>query len=161
MQRTGRRGPARAGVGDRHAAGSRNGEAPLTPGVSRLPAYIAVMDDRYSNREPEKPRSEPEIIPPGGDETAWTDAVRAGQRSDFFIAFDEDGRTRYTTFKPPSAFTVWLVLIVIGLVGAAVLMLALGFVLFLIPIVAIAVAALVLSGQIRAWWRRLGHSGRQ
>ena len=120
------------------------------------------MDDRYPNREPEKPRSEPEIIPPGRDEALWTEAVRSGrQRSDFFIAFDEDGRTRYTTFKPPGPFTIWLVLIVIGLVGAAGLMLALGFVLFLIPVVAVAIAALLLSGQIRAWWRKLGHGQSQ
>lgn len=117
------------------------------------------MDDRYPNRESEKPRSEPEIIPPGRDEALWTEAQRSGQRSDFFIAFDEDGRTRYTTFKPPSPFTIWLVLIVIGLIGAAVLMLALGFVLFLIPVAAVAIAALVLSGQIRAWWRKLGQGG--
>jgi len=119
------------------------------------------MDDRYSHREPEKPRSEPEIIPPDRDEAAWTEAIHKGQPSDFFIAFDEDGRTRYTRFKPPSPFTIWLVLIVIGLVGAAVLMLALGFVLFLIPVVAVVIAGLVLSGQIRAWWRKLGHSGPQ
>ncbi|MEZ5785097.1 MAG: hypothetical protein R3D62_01120 [Xanthobacteraceae bacterium] len=134
----------------------------MAPGVPAIPAYIALMDDRYSDRKPEQPRSEPEIIPPGRDDVSWTDAVRGGgQRSDFFIAFDEDGRTRYTTFKPPGPFTIWLALIVIGLVGAAVLMLALGFVLFLIPVVGIAIAALVLSGQIRAWWRRLGHRGRQ
>lgn len=130
----------------------------MPPGVSRLLAYMSGMNDRYSNREPEQPRSEPEIIPPDRDETLWTEAVRSGKRSDFFIAFDEDGRTRYTTFKPPSPFTIWLVLIVIGLVGGAVLMLALGFVLFLIPVVAVVIAGLVLSGQIRAWWRRLGHS---
>lgn len=119
------------------------------------------MDDRYSNREPERPRSEPEIIPPDRDEASWTEAVRAGQPSGFFIAFDEDGRAHYTKFKPPSPFTIWLVLIVIGLVGGAVLMLALGFVLFLIPVVAVLIAGLVLSGQIRAWWRKLGHGGQQ
>lgn len=118
------------------------------------------MDNRSSNR-PEKPRSEPEILPPERGDALWPEDLRASrQQSDFFIAFDEDGRTRYTTFKPPGPFAIWLVLSIIGLVGAAVLMLALGFVLFLIPVVVIGAAALVLSARIRAWWRRLGPNGR-
>lgn len=120
------------------------------------------MDDRNRDPKPEKPRYEPEIIPPASDDAVWTEAVRgSARRADVFIAFDEDGRTRYTTFKPPGPFTIWLVLMVIGLVGAAVLMLALGFVLFLIPVVVIAAAALILSGRIRAWWRKLENSEQQ
>jgi hypothetical protein len=131
------------------------------------------MSDHPSDRlPPEKPRSEPEIIPPGyGDEspwsrdTAWPDAARAALEGDtsshgsgVFISVDEQGRTRYRTFTPPGPFTIGVVLALLGLVGATILLLAFGLVLFLIPVVAIAVAALVLSGRIRVWWRRLAQN---
>ncbi len=130
------------------------------------------MSDHPSDRlTPEKPRSEPEIIPPGrGDgspwsqDTRWPDEFRAGegdpgaQASGVFITVDEQGRTRYRTFTPPGPFTIGIVLALIGLIGAAILMLALGFVLFLIPVVAVVIAALALSGRVRTWWRRLGRN---
>jgi hypothetical protein len=119
------------------------------------------MNDRPDDGPPpQAPRSEPEILPPERRDPRWTghDAQTRARGSGVFITVDEHGHTRYTTFKPPGPFTIWLVLIVIGLVGAAILMLALGFVLFLIPVVAIAIAALVLSGSIRAWWRRVGRT---
>jgi hypothetical protein len=130
------------------------------------------MSDHPSDRlPPEKPRSEPEIIPPGyGDEspwsrdTGWPDAARtlAGDvnphGSGVFISVDEQGRTRYRTFTPPGPFTIGVVLALLGLIGAAILLLAFGLVLFLIPVVAIAVAALVLSGRVRMWWRRLARN---
>lgn len=116
------------------------------------------MTNRPADPPPEAPRSEPEILPPERRDPSWTERhAQAHERgSGVFISVDEHGHTRYTTFKPPGPFTIWLALIVIGLIGAAILMLALGFVLFLIPVVAIAIAALVLSGSVRAWWRRIG-----
>ena len=128
-----------------------------------------LMSDHPSDRlPPEKPRSEPEIIPPGRDDSPWTqegwpsDAARSeadpsSRSSGVYITVDEQGRTHYRTFTPPGPFTIGLVLALIGLIGAAILLLALGFVLFLIPVVAIAVAALALSGRVRIWWRRLGN----
>ena len=130
------------------------------------------MSDHPSDRHsPEKPRSEPEIIPPGrGDaspwsqDTPWPDELRASegdpgaQASSVFITVDEQGRTRYRTFTPPGPFTIGVVLALIGLIGAAILLLALGFVLFLIPVVAVVIAALALSGRVRTWWRRLARN---
>ncbi|MGZ9107106.1 MAG: hypothetical protein ACXW3M_15165, partial [Rhodoplanes sp.] len=75
-----------------------------------------------------------------------------------FITVDEQGRTRYRTFTPPGPFTIGVVLALIGLIGAAILLLALGFVLFLIPVVAVVIAALALSGRVRTWWRRLARN---
>jgi hypothetical protein len=75
-----------------------------------------------------------------------------------FISVDEQGRTRYRTFTPPGPFTIGVVLALLGLIGAAILLLAFGLVLFLIPLVAIAVAALALSSRVRMWWRRLARN---
>lgn len=131
------------------------------------------MSDYPTDRsKPEKPRSEPEIIPPGqGDaspwshDAGWPDAARAANHGDstspgtaVFISVDEQGRTRYHTFTPPGPFTIGVVLALLGLIGAAILLLAFGLVLFLIPVVAIAVVALFLSSRIRTWWQRLTQS---
>jgi hypothetical protein len=84
------------------------------------------------------------------------DSARVGPAdAAIFVTVDEHGRTQYRTFTPPGPFTIGIVLTVLGLVGAAILMLALGFVLFLIPVVAIIVGGLLLSGRLRQWWNRL------
>jgi hypothetical protein len=130
-------------------------------------SYINAMSDPTDHTPPQKPRSEPEIIPPGREGSPWAqegwpfqsaDAGDKEANSAVFITVDEQGRTHYRTFTPPGPFTIGLVLALIGLVGAAILMLALGFVLFLIPVVAVAVAALMLSGRVRTWWRRLARN---
>jgi hypothetical protein len=128
------------------------------------------MSDYPTDRsKPEKPRSEPEIIPPGhcdaspwSHDPGWPDAARAANHGDstspgsaVFISVDEQGRTRYHTFTPPGPFTIGVVLALLGLIGAAIVLLAFGLVLFLIPVVAVTVVALALSGRIRTWWRRL------
>jgi hypothetical protein len=126
-----------------------------------------MTNDPTDRTPPQKPRSEPEIIPPGREGSPWAhegwpfqSAGEADQNANsaVFITVDEQGRTHYRTFKPPGPFTIGLVLALVGLVGAAILMLALGFVLFLIPVVGVAVVALVLSGRIRTWWRRLARN---
>ena len=129
-----------------------------------------MTDEPTDRTPPQKPRSEPEIIPPGRDGSPWAQegwpfdaaggpgAADRAANSAVFITVDEQGRSHYQTFTPPGPFTIGLVIALVGLVGAAILMLALGFVLFLIPIVAVAVAALVLSGRVRTWWRRLARN---
>jgi hypothetical protein len=124
---------------------------------------LRMPDDPRSDRPPpEQPRHEPEIIPPGREDPRWTgdmrrpDSARVGPAdAAIFVTVDEHGRTQYRTFTPPGPFTIGIVLTVLGLVGAAILMLALGFVLFLIPVVAIIVGGLLLSGRLRQWWNRL------
>jgi len=123
-----------------------------------------MTNDPTDRTPPQKPRSEPEIIPPGREGSPWAHEGQSAGEADqtansaVFITVDEQGRTHYRTFTPPGPFTIGLVLALVGLVGAAILMLALGFVLFLIPVVAVAVVALVLSGRIRTWWRRLARN---
>lgn len=123
-------------------------------------------DPQYDRPSPEQPRHEPEIIPPGRGDPRWKGGLRqpphdqraGGAEDAVFITVDEHGRTQYRTFTLPGPFTIGIVLTLLGLIGAAILMLALGFVLFLIPVVAIVVGALLLSGRLRQWWSRLGRN---
>lgn len=123
--------------------------------------------DRFSRPPPETPRSEPEIIPPGrSDPRGGWPIEEAGPRDGagdcashaVFITVDDEGRARYRSFTPPGPFMIGLVLTLLGLVGAAILLLALGFVLFLIPVAALAVGALLISGRVRRWWNGIGRN---
>jgi len=107
---------------------------------------MANRDDLDRDR-PERPRSEPEIIPPsrgGGREGA----------SRIWISVDESGRERIYVARP-GPFSIILALLFTGIVIAAVVLVLLGVVLFWIPVAIIIVAALILSGTIRYYWRRL------
>jgi hypothetical protein len=99
---------------------------------------------------PEQPRVEPEILPPDGDEP-----VGRGMPPRVFMFVDRDGRTRFASFRAPGPLTLMLALFILGAIGAAILVLVLGFVLVWIPVAVLAVAALTFSTQIRATWRRL------
>ena len=96
---------------------------------------------------PEAPRHEPEIIPPGYRGQAPNGGM--------FIYVDEHGNTRRATFKAPGPFAIIVVLLVVGLIAAIAMVALLGLVLIWIPVVVVMIAALVLSGTMRAWWRRL------
>jgi hypothetical protein len=109
------------------------------------------MSNQYPDYpRPEQPRVEPEILPPDGDEP-----VGRGMPSRMFVFVDRDGRARFTSFRPPGPLTLMLALLILGAIGAAILVLVLGFVLVWIPAAVLAVAALAFSSQIRAAWRRL------
>jgi hypothetical protein len=99
---------------------------------------------------PEQPRAEPEILPPDGDEP-----IGRGMPSRMFVFVDREGRTRFASFRPPGPLTLVLALVILGAIGAAILVLVLGFVLVWIPAAVLVVAALAFSSQIRAAWRRL------
>jgi hypothetical protein len=108
-----------------------------------------MQNDRHSSdREPkpETPRFEPEIIPPSRDRArpdAWVD-----------ISGGETIRARRATFRAPGPLGIILVLVALGLVASVILLLVVGFVLVWIPIVAFALAALILFGTVRSYWRR-------
>jgi hypothetical protein len=104
-------------------------------------------DRRGPEPAPEVPRHEPEVIPPGF----------RGQSPDggVFVYVDEHGNTRRATFKAPGPFFIIVVLLTVGLIAAIAMVALLGLVLIWIPVLVVMIAALVLSGTIRAWWRRL------
>lgn len=107
---------------------------------------MADDDDIASRDRVEKPRYEPEIIPPG----------RAGakRRSHIWMSIDESGTHRFYLARP-GPFTIFVALVLAGLVVAAIVLLLLGVVLIWIPAVVLIVGALLLSVTIRSYWRRL------
>ncbi len=118
------------------------------------------MSNKPADRPPpEQPRSEPEILAPGdprGEPNARSPFGDAdADNSAVFITVDEHGRTHYRKITPPGPFTMGVVLTLIGLAGAAILLFALGFILFLIPVAVVTIGALALSGHLKKWWGQL------
>lgn len=115
------------------------------------PAYMSTMQDSRDQEsrgsQPERPRSEPEIIPPARS--------RAGAEDWYEISGDETFRVHRATFRTPGPLGIIVALLVIGTIAAIVLLLILGAVLVWIPVAALAIAALVLAGTVRRYWRRL------
>jgi hypothetical protein len=112
-----------------------------------MPAMSDRMHRPGSEPTPEQPRHEPEIIPPGYRGPSPDGGV--------FVYVDEHGNTRRATFKAPGPFFIIVVLLTVGLIAAIAMVALLGLVLIWIPVVVVMIAALVLSGTIRSWWRRL------
>lgn len=116
-------------------------------------------DDPRPGR-PEQPRAEPEIIPPGAPDPVRPGGARAsevgpeGFPGAVFITVDEQGRTRYTKIEPPGPFAVAIGMLVIGGIVAAILLVALGLVLFWVPVIVIAVALVLFSSYLKAAWQR-------
>ena len=104
--------------------------------------------------EPEQPRHEPEIIPPGRSGSRANTGGTAGD-DNVFVYVDRDGRTHRVDVKTPGPFTVIFVLLAIALVAAVVLGIVVGTLFFLIPIAALALAGLIAFLYARGFWRRL------
>ena len=96
----------------------------------------------------ERPRVEPEIIPPGG--AAARGSTRPRVRV-FVAGADASGRT---PFRVPSPFAIAAALLGMGLVVGLVLFLALGALLIALPVLAVALSAAVAFGVLRASFRR-------
>lgn len=109
----------------------------------------SMRNDLPTDPPPEKPRFEPEILPPDDDEPAH------GSRPRVFVFVDENGRPRFASLRPPGPLTIMLALVILGAIAASVLVLVLGFVLIWIPAAILVIAALAFSSHIRSAWRRL------
>jgi hypothetical protein len=106
------------------------------------------MTDRKPNgSEPERPRSEPEIIPPGQRDRRDPSRV--------FISIDENGGPRRVYMAQPGPLTIFLALMVLGLIGVVALIVLLSVALIWIPVVLVLVAAFVASLTFRHWLDRL------
>jgi hypothetical protein len=101
-----------------------------------------MTDDRSTPRG-ERPRSEPEIFPPGAP-------VRPSQ-TDPFGQSEFVQRIHITRLGP---FGFFMLALAIGLVAVVLLILLVGAVLFWIPVVGLIVAAAILSGALRSRFRR-------
>jgi hypothetical protein len=103
-------------------------------------------DDRWAQRPPEKPRSEPEIIPPGGRD-------RDSRQNVWLWVADGDG-VRSANVRLPSPFLIAAVLAVVALVAAAIILVVLGAVLIWIPILLAVIGAVLLAAAVRQRWYR-------
>lgn len=101
------------------------------------------MSDEPSTSRGERPRSEPEIIPPG--------APLRRPRDDPFSNTFFTQRIYVTRLGPLGLIGLALA---IGIVAVVLLILLVGAVLFWIPIVGLIVAAVILSGALRSGFRR-------
>jgi len=108
------------------------------------------MSERNSgDPRPERPRHEPEIIPPA--------EPGARRPSHVWISLDGNDGTGRIYVARPSPFTVILVLAILGLVAIAILVVLLSVALLWIPLVMVLVAGFILSlylQRFRSWLAR-------
>jgi hypothetical protein len=124
--------------------------------VARLPHHIGIMssNDDGSPRA-ERPRSEPEIIPPGGAIPERT-TIRSGWDSDsIWVGDPENGQAFRFRVARPGPFTIILALVVAGLIAIAALLFFLTAVLIWVPVVVAVVAGAFIAAWARRHWRRL------
>ena len=91
----------------------------------------------------EEPRSEPEVIPPGH-------AERDTPRMRVFV---DTHSTERVHIGKPSPLGIILVILITGLLSAAMLVLLLGAFLFLLPLVVLFVTAAIVAGLLRIYFR--------
>jgi hypothetical protein len=101
------------------------------------------MIDKPPKPQGEEPRSEPEVIPPG-------QAERDTPRMRVFV--DTHSTERVYIGKPPPLGII-LVILITGLLSAAMLVLLLGAFLFLLPLVVLFVTAAIVAGLLRIYFR--------
>jgi|SRR6266481_7219414 len=96
----------------------------------------------------EKPRAEPEIIPPGGDD-------RESESSAVHIrVFVDGGGIRNIHVSRLGPLGILVLALMIGILLAIMLVLVLGAFLIWIPLVVLVVAAAIISGLLRAYFRQ-------
>lgn len=95
----------------------------------------------------EKPRSEPEIIPPGSG-----DAWQRGRSRPYIHAGAGIHRIYVTRLGP---FSMFLLVAAIGLAAALLFIVLVGAFLLWIPIIGLVLAIAIISGLLRGYFRRL------
>ena len=103
------------------------------------------MDQRST---PERPRNEPEILPP---ERTGPMPDDRWERTDAAGGYEGAYRVRVVKLGPVQAT---LLAIAIGVVSAVLLMLVLGSLLILIPVVGLIVAAGIITALLRGYFAR-------
>jgi hypothetical protein len=105
-------------------------------------------DDGRSGSRPERPRAEPEIIPP--------DRGDRRERENVYVwtSAGENGGTRRIYLARPGPFSIIIALLIAGLVLAAVVLLLVGLAVIWIPIVVFIIAAFLIAGFTRHYWAR-------
>jgi hypothetical protein len=109
-------------------------------------------NQRPEDRKPhvERPRAEPEIIPPRG-----RDNSRGGFDSLFVRVEEGPDGIRRVYLKKPGPFTVVLVLLAAGAVAALFFLLLAGLMLLWIPLIIVGILFAVFSVSARDLWSRM------
>jgi len=106
------------------------------------------MTDQHRPRV-ERPRIEPEIIPPNA-------RTRRGNFDSIFMRVEEgDDGIRRVYLKRPGPFTVILILLAAGAVAALFFLLLAGLMLLWIPLVIVGILYAMFSGRARDLWSRV------
>jgi len=105
-----------------------------------------MANDDHRNHVPERPRSEPEIIPPGSDqgprESAWTQ--------------DEYGYGVHRIYVArPGLPSILLGLFILGAIAALVILVIAGALLLAFPLFVAGVLLALFYGPVRYHWCRL------
>lgn len=100
------------------------------------------------DREPERPRSEPEIIPPG--QGSRTERGPGG----IWMRVEQTDGTQRIYIGRPSIPALILGLIVVGFVAALAFLAMAGLLLVWMPILVVGIVLALLSNKIRRQWRR-------
>jgi Flp pilus assembly protein TadB len=108
-----------------------------------------MSDDRHPARGPERPKREPEIIPPDragrqpeGARVTWTE-------------FDDGYRVHRIYVARPGLPAIILGLLILGAIAALVFLVVAGVVLLWLPILIGGIVLALLAGALRYRWRRL------
>jgi len=109
-----------------------------------------MSTNQFPDRGPERPRVEPEIIPPGAD-----DRMRRGPGG-MWMRFDSQDGAQRIFIARPGLGSIILGLIIVGFVVAVVFVVLAGIVLLWIPILVGGILLALLSGAFRRQWRQWG-----
>jgi hypothetical protein len=102
-----------------------------------------MSNDRYPDRGPERPRHEPEIIPPGDD--------RSGPYglSGLFMRFEERDGVHRVYIVRPGLGSIVLGLLLIGLIAGIVFLVVAGLIILWVPILIGGILLALLTGFFR------------
>jgi hypothetical protein len=100
-----------------------------------------MSNERYPDRGPERPRHEPEIIPPDRDE-------RAGLTS-IFMRFEQRDGVHRVTLAQPGLSSIILGLLLLGLIAGVAFLVVAGLIILWVPILIGGILLALLSGFFR------------
>jgi hypothetical protein len=110
---------------------------------------VGMSDDRFPDRGPERPRQEPEIIPPGRDDGG----DRRARLSGLFMRFEERDGVHRVYVGRPGVGSIILGLLVLGLIAAVAFLVVAGLIILWVPILIGAIVLALLAGLFRRGFR--------
>jgi hypothetical protein len=105
-----------------------------------------MTNDDHRDRMPERPRSEPEIIPPGAE---------YGQRDDVRGHYENGYGIHRIYIARPGLPSILIGLLILGAVVALVFFVVAGALLLAFPLVIAGILLALFYGPVRYHWRRL------